>query len=290
MRVPDDYRHCVTFLGTAKSPPSGAGDPHDANVVGTGFFLSQPSEFADERSHIYLVTAKHAAEQLETSEVSFARLNTHDGGSRLLILGPTPWWHHPDPAVDVSIAPILPNQGRYSFTHVPESMLLPEGTDAVGPGDSAFVVGMFVYVKGETRNLPIVRAGTIAMVPLEPIPTKLGNTDAYLLEARSMGGMSGSPVFVRLHATTKIALLGLWHGHWNVPGAAPVDAGVSIVVRRSASARLFICPRRSSTAKPQPRSGLRPPRERIHGSRTSPDERVKSFRAARHLRFAAGAR
>ncbi|MCH8063984.1 MAG: hypothetical protein IH861_15935 [Chloroflexi bacterium] len=63
--------------------------------------------------------------------------------------------------------------------------------------------------------------GNIAMMPSEPVPTKLGLIDAYLIEARSIGGLSGSPAFVR--ETTRLGgigafhLMGLMHGHWDVP-------------------------------------------------------------------------
>ena len=55
---------------------------------------------------------------------------------------------------------------------------------------------------GRDRNFPIVRTGHIAMMPDEKIPkVKIGdwegNADAYLIESRSIGGWSGSPVFVR---------------------------------------------------------------------------------------------
>jgi hypothetical protein len=45
--------------------------------------------------------------------------------------------------------------------------------------------------------MPIGRHGSLAMMPSEPIQTDLGFADVYLIKARSMGGISGSPVFVR---------------------------------------------------------------------------------------------
>ena len=52
------------------------------------------------------------------------------------------------------------------------------------------------------------------------IPTELGNVEAYLVEARSIGGLSGSPAFVRKTVPVGIGefyLLGLMHGHWDIP-------------------------------------------------------------------------
>jgi hypothetical protein len=81
--------------------------------------------------------------------------------------------------------------------------------------------------------MPIIRHGNIAMMPKEQIQTELGYADVYLIEARSLGGLSGSPVFVRPTICTAIpdnqwglkhnfsyghgaTLLGLMHGHWDV--------------------------------------------------------------------------
>jgi len=67
-------------------------------------------------------------------------------------------------------------------------------------------------------------------MPEEKIDTKeFGSIEAYLIESRSIGGLSGSPVFVHLgqvrlidgqlkHATNNVGifyLLGLIHGHFD---------------------------------------------------------------------------
>jgi hypothetical protein len=67
----------------------------------------------------------------------------------------------------------------------------------IGIGDDVHAVGLFSAIPGNSSNTPIVRFGNIAMMPPDQIQTDLGYTDAYLIEARSIGGMSGSPVFVR---------------------------------------------------------------------------------------------
>jgi hypothetical protein len=78
--------------------------------------------------------------------------------------------------------------------------------------------------------------GAIALMPEEPVPTSFGNVDAYLVEVRSIGGLSGSPVFVwsagpRIIGNERsgggvFAMLGLVHGHWDIPhDAASPDTG-----------------------------------------------------------------
>jgi hypothetical protein len=67
----------------------------------------------------------------------------------------------------------------------------------IGIGDEVFVAGMFVGRLGETKNIPILRCGTIAAMPEEKVRTAYGNHHAYLIEVRSIDGLSGSPVFLQ---------------------------------------------------------------------------------------------
>ena len=98
---------------------------------------------------------------------------------------------------------------------------------SIGTGDEVFITGLFAHLVGSSRNLPIVRMGNIAMMPGEPVMSKeLGNIEAYLIEARSIGGLSGSPAFVRETIPMGIGafyFLGLMHGHWDIPPEAKND-------------------------------------------------------------------
>jgi len=68
----------------------------------------------------------------------------------------------------------------------------------IGAGDEVFIAGLFTKITETSKNIPIVRIGNLAMMPGEKIPFKDGRLiDAYLVESRSLGGLSGSPVFVR---------------------------------------------------------------------------------------------
>jgi hypothetical protein len=57
---------------------------------------------------------------------------------------------------------------------------------------------MFVGRIGEQRNIPVLRIGTIAAMRDEPLRTQYGYHEAFLVEARSIDGLSGSPVCVHL--------------------------------------------------------------------------------------------
>jgi len=115
-----------------------------------------------------------------------------------------------------------------------------------------FISGLFRHHYGAKRNIPIVRVGNLAALNEERIVTKsFGEIDAYLIEARSIGGLSGSPVFLNLGIVRKVGgqvkhasgpgsifyLLGLIHGHFDenrqlgdAEANEAVNSGIAIVV------------------------------------------------------------
>ena len=138
----------------------------------------------------------------------------------------------------------------------------------IGVGSEVFLAGLFAHHHGQRKNIPIIRVGNISAMPgEEKIETRYGLIDAYLIEARSLGGISGSPVFVRVpavrtenvveggvHRGARIVqvdeyhLLGLMHGHWDIDyqvemgqdsledttsGVRSVNTGIAIVVPSS---------------------------------------------------------
>jgi hypothetical protein len=66
-------------------------------------------------------------------------------------------------------------------------------------GDEVFITGAFWPRLGEQKNIPIVRMGNIAALPEEPVEFFSPRHPAYLVETRSLGGISGSPVFFDPH-------------------------------------------------------------------------------------------
>jgi hypothetical protein len=107
----------------------------------------------------------------------------------------------------------------------------------IGLGAEVAVVGLFRSHYGTNQNVPIVRVGNISAMPGEPVFTKYaGHIKAYLIEARSIAGLSGSPVLIvpdsaillahmmrgqRLGGDQGLgdqgcALLGLMHGDFDV--------------------------------------------------------------------------
>jgi hypothetical protein len=220
MRVPDEIRQCVVFIGLPISQPDGR---LALSFKGTAFFVSIPSVVIPNTNYMCLVTAKHVANALEGKQF-LVRVNTKNGKSELISGEGVKWWYHPiDPSVDVAIIPWAPPE-QVEYKYIPISMFLSDEviqSRSIGTGDEVFITGLFAHLTGSSRNLPIIRMGNIAMMPEEPIiSTSLGNIEAYLIEARSIGGISGSPAFVRESTQLGIGrfyFLGLMHGHWDIP-------------------------------------------------------------------------
>lgn len=232
LRVSEEHFKCVAFVGEM----IGLGEPGDFH--GTGFFLSVPPESPKLEGFRfgYFVTAKHVAAALEDRHV-YMRVDKVGGGTTDFqnIFGKH-WYLHPtDDTADVAVVPLAGQPNADIKTIGIEDLGTPEKLARlqIGIGDEVFSVGLFTPVGENTaQNMPIVRYGTIAMMPSEQIQTELGYADVYLVEARSLGGLSGSPVFARptmkidipevcgidkmLGVAPRAILLGVMQSHWDV--------------------------------------------------------------------------
>lgn len=240
MRISNNLKKCVVFIGT-KMPDEPV---EKIKYRGTGFFVSVASKIPN-KSFPYLVTAKHVARQIEGMDF-YIRANSKDGKSVIFKAGDdVKWWFHPDPVYPADVAvlhfPLTTDLYKSLDCEMIEAgMLLTDKTrleEEIGEGDEIFAVGLFSKHTGSEKNLPIIRMGNIAMISDEPIQSdQFGNMEAYLVEMRSIGGLSGSPVFVLRPACItiddwklptsrwRIYLLGLVHGHWDVKAENADDA------------------------------------------------------------------
>ena len=244
MRVPDRLLTCVGFITLDSSEP---------RYIGTTFIVGVAGKWGNAYPHA--VTAKHVAECVDGKPYLIG-VNFKDGemgwfGSKLK------WWYHPtEPdTVDVAVTVFTPTP-RMEVQYISETDF---ATDKrikqydIGVGDEIHVVGLFTQFFGSTKHIPIVRTGNVAMMPSDKLPINGGETEAYLVEGRSIGGLSGSPVFVRhtvtmpgiaagtgepqrISGVSQLHLLGLMHGHWdlkvgfNVVQAEAVNMGIAIVI------------------------------------------------------------
>ena len=239
MRIPDLVKHNPVFLVVEVDGQE--------RMVGTAFVMSVPSDVHAGRKYGYLVTARHCVAQGQQFGDIGVRVNRRahpelalsaDGAFELTgseSFGPLhEWVFLDDPANDVAVHAFMPPT---EFAFVPvmeESWTTPEivKEEDIGVGDELLVVGLFASHVGHEVNRPIVRSGIIAAMPDEPLRDELSGLsyEAYLAEVRSVGGLSGSPVWMvirpwrmtprrtgpesRLH----FYLLGLIRGHWQKQG------------------------------------------------------------------------
>jgi hypothetical protein len=195
MRISDRVLKCAVFLGTVE----------DKKFVplGTAFLVQK---LHDEHWFQYLVTAQHNVIQAGTRPLH-VRVNRLSGKAEVLEeIPPDLWIHHPESSkrfVDVVAMSVTLPPDIYDIALIKDSDLWSRGKVEerdIGVGEELFYPGLFLHHSGEQKNLPVMRAGVLAAMPSEPVQTKRGPIEAYLMESRSIGGHSGSPVFANLLA------------------------------------------------------------------------------------------
>ncbi len=220
-------------------------DDGEAKPVGTAFFMAMP--IADKGDAIVVVTALHVISNIEQRNGQvLLRVNTRDG-KVFMLQAPAGAWVKPDQSdefVDVCFMPWqIPWEGPFAFRYFSAKIAATADVMAdrqLGVGNEVAFAGLFVNHYGQKQNEPIVRFGTISAIPREPVSTRYGGIDieidAYLIESRSVGGLSGSPVFIdpglyrmsddetyrQPRPTDEPGgyLLGVMHGHWDAPKEA----------------------------------------------------------------------
>ena len=240
MLIPDAVRTCVVFVGheTRKG---------NVEVCGTAFLVGRELKGTEEYA-VYCVTAKHVIDEIKARSgyQVWLRINSASGAPEWIATELHDWLYHPSrELVDVAAMAFDIDSSPFDLEmHTNRACPLSIAADnekitqeAIGIGDEVVLVGLFSQHKGTKRNIPIVRVGNIAAMPEEPVCSKLGYMEAYLVEVRSIGGLSGSPVFVHLGITRsldgklkigdsrnpKIFLLGLMHGHWDSTDSSSED-------------------------------------------------------------------
>ena len=194
MRLPDEVLKSVVFLGREEHDPK----TWRTKTIfrGTAFFVATPVGCGV--NLLSLVTAKHVAERFEKTGPFCIRVNTHDGGSQTIWVDggiDIRWvYHSNDDSVDAAVLIWTP-PSNIAYKAIPSRMFLTPSViqqKGIGVGDQTYATGLFTYLQGEARNMPIVRTGHVAMMPSELIPVKWRNTaiEGYLIETRSIGGLS----------------------------------------------------------------------------------------------------
>jgi hypothetical protein len=262
MRVPDEVRKSVGFIGYE--------DKRNGEFVPAGsfFFLGHDTKDGETISpKVYFVTAGHVIDELgkRGCRDAILRLNTKDPSAPLMrIAAPLAgWFVHPyDQSIDVAITKLVSEMGvpaTSDHVTIPISLCATQEIlleNEIELGEEVFVSGLFRHHYGNQRNIPIIRVGNLAALDEEKISSSnfAKEMEGYLIEVRSTGGLSGSPVFLNLgsvrtlggqtkHLTggdvAKIFLLGLVHGHFKSEHEETpelkqiieqINAGIAIVV------------------------------------------------------------
>ena len=226
--VPDDIRKCVVFLGYKDANAI-------AHVAGSAFWIinvQQDPDLRNEYVPAYLVTAAHVLTDIRKhGQTVLMRTNKATGAEWDSSVNIGRWERHPDSSVDVAILKIAiqgDHAGWSTDSFVTEESAQEDHKD-IEVGDEVFFPGLFWPHYGTARNIPIVRIGNIAALREEKLGPDYGEMDVYLVEARSIGGLSGSPVFMDVLAaritkeislrpsivgSSRFRLVGLISGHF----------------------------------------------------------------------------
>jgi len=249
MQINSDLLRSVVFI--CEGPQVGASTPVP---VGTAFVVALEPTPGIARRWKYLVTAAHVLDDIVSSDKTdgyiWIRFNGKDGQLRTESTRASDWIHHRDRGADIAALrwPLQDDIGD----HVAWSMAVQLSDDLIqefqfGPGDDVYLIGLFAPVEGKKRNIPIVRAGNIAAMPAEPIflPKRRAAASVFLIEAKSMGGLSGSPVFAHFGHNRMMVdekglanrrtfkglptfWMGIMHGHYE-QGQDKTNMGIAVV-------------------------------------------------------------
>jgi len=258
--VPPELLKCVVFLGYVNQKD-------EEKLAGSAFWVSRtPYDDLETYKPAYLVTAAHVIEHVRSDARDNkvrVRVNLRNGGQEWRDTFIGSWKVYPNPAFDLAVLKIGIDE---STDHVafPQAWFVTEKSmeddgRAIELGDELFFAGLFYPHKGEKKNIPIVRVGNVAALRDEPVLNRDGHLmDAYLVESRSIAGLSGSPVFMdvqlakRVHEgsrpwitgsnPSKFRLVGVMHGHFDWQDVEPdvvaddgkkklgVNMGIAIVI------------------------------------------------------------
>jgi len=190
---------------------------------GTGFFtlvVSDPKDAPDGKDvhgYSYLVTNRHVAQPgaehgkpLIPLDTSLTLTHKSDAShpesyaETVRIDNILKWVYPDDESVDLAVMQIGAPQSVYDYVVIPNTQFVTDDDidkKLVVEGDPVMFSGLFVQLNAlqDSHTLePIVRSGSLAMIPDGTIKTTMNNRQGhlYLAEAHAFGGNSGSPMFV----------------------------------------------------------------------------------------------
>ncbi len=196
-RIPDSVISGVFYLYSSRDDALAGRNPG-----GTGFIVRYDGTWGrlpSHGNHFYGVTNWHVA---CSRGFSVIRLNTKDGGTDVIELGPEDWHFLPG-KYDIAVVPLALDHEIHDVSQVSTHQFLrhPDepGIGHIGVGDDVFMIGLFIDHDGMSVNVPSARFGNISMLsnPKATIKQSTGYMgESFVADMHSRTGFSGSPVYV----------------------------------------------------------------------------------------------
>jgi hypothetical protein len=196
---------------------TGQAEGIDGAVNGTGFLVQVPeTRLPGDKVIVYLVTNRHVATAMSpdsagrgvphrvTKMEAVVNLKVPVAGNKAKSIPLPPedrlQWHFPaDSSIDLAVIG-FPMSDEYDAMPIPVSFFFTQDvwkTFRIGPGDKVLTCGYFVHYAGAHQFQPIIREGSLAMVPDDVMAVPIGGSaNIYLADLHIIPGNSGSPLFL----------------------------------------------------------------------------------------------
>lgn len=189
----------------------------DGTLHGTGFLVQVPeTRLPGDKVIVYLVTNRHVAKAMTADATgrdvehrikrmdATVNLVTPVNGNKAKSVplppkGPFQWHFPSDSSIDLAVI-AFPMKDEYDALRLPVAFFFTQDvwkTNRIGPGDKVLTCGYFVHYAGAHQFQPIIREGSLAMVPDDVMPVPIGGSARiYLADLHIIPGNSGSPLFL----------------------------------------------------------------------------------------------
>jgi len=207
--------------------------------IGTGFIIGYPTSEDGKNFIPIIVTAKHV---IGDNNTILGRFSTKEGEVTAFVKYDiknlkqnNDYWEHPsDEGVDISAFRTL-HFSQADYNPLPLDLIATKDIFnelEICETDRIIFPSMLINFMGLSKNYPVVRNGTIALIPKEKVPLKykvgskeiITKQEVILVDATSIPGASGSPIFLwpgpRIVngsfkvGGTKPLLIGIMHGFY----------------------------------------------------------------------------
>lgn len=185
-------------------------EEHAEVPIGTAFIIEYPVPGRQGLRVPLVVTAKHV---LGDREAVTARFTSKSGTEPIFAGYPlrifrrqADLWEHPDEGVDLVVFR-TPHLDETVYVPIPFEAIASRQTyveEDINATDRVIFPCLLSNFMGTTRNYPVIRDGSIALVPEEPVPIEIEigprkiptDQEVILIDATSIPGASGSPIFL----------------------------------------------------------------------------------------------